>query len=329
MNTTKYLFCRSFLALLSMTALALGACGGSDGGGIAGPAAPPPKVGTPDDNASTTEGSADGRVKLEVVLDGAHGSVRSEPQGIDCPGQCAATFDPSTTVTLTATAAEGWKLDYFGAEGESCAPASAASCTIPTLTKDTKVTSVSKQIDPRWDPSVGAIDCVAAWGNAGDKLSPCDTTPDDYVVVHKSKRNVALCKNGSLVKNFRSGLGFEPTGAKQKQGDGKTPEGVFYIPRLVPDSSYYKAFLLSYPTAEDAKRGAGAGLITKAQQAQIESAFAACTEPSQSTNLGGEVEIHGNGSSKDWTAGCVAVDDGSIDVLWSALDVHDTIVVLP
>ncbi|MDB4937220.1 MAG: hypothetical protein JWP87_4192, partial [Labilithrix sp.] len=184
-------------------------------------------------------------------------------------------------------------------------------------------------MDIRWDPSVGAADCAAAWGAHGEKLSSCDTVKDDYVVVRKSKRNVALCKSGSLVKNLRSGLGFAPTGDKVKQGDGKTPEGVFYVPRLVPSSTYYKAFLLSYPSVEDAARGVNAGLITQNQRSQIESAHAACVEPPQDTMLGGDLELHGNGSSADWTAGCVALDDSGIDLLWSSIGVGDTIVVLP
>jgi murein L,D-transpeptidase YafK len=184
-------------------------------------------------------------------------------------------------------------------------------------------------LDPRWDPSVGAGDCKDAWGDHGEELSPCDKTPDDYVVVNKTKRNIALCNAGSLSKNFRVGLGFTPAGDKTIQGDGKTPEGVLYIPTLLPDSDYHRAFLLSYPRKQDAARAFNEGLISKEEHDQIISAQDTCTEPLQATNLGGAVEIHGEGSSKDWTAGCVGLENADIDVLWGVLEAGDTIVVLP
>ena len=180
-----------------------------------------------------------------------------------------------------------------------------------------------------WDPSVGSADCAAAWGTDGSGLSVCDTTKDDYVVVHKSKRNAALCKNGALVANFQAGLGTNPVGDKVRSGDGKTPEGVFYIPLIVDPSSFYKAFLLSYPDKADATRGLAAGYITQAEKDAIDAAQTNCQQPPQSTGLGGYIELHGNGGESDWTLGCIAVDDTSIDQLIAVLAVDDTIVVVP
>jgi L,D-peptidoglycan transpeptidase YkuD (ErfK/YbiS/YcfS/YnhG family) len=304
------------------------ACSGDPGSSIPGGArtttSPPDATepAAPGANGDTTTPVA-GSMALTVSIEGT-GQVVSQPAGIACPGQCTARFLAGTTVTLVSTPAEGWRLDAWRG---ACA-GGAASCSV-TLSADATVTSAMALLDARWDPSVGANDCSEAWGTAGETLSPCDTVKDDYVVVHKSKRNVALCKSGKLVKNLRSGLGFAPSGAKLQQGDGKTPEGVFYVPRLLPNSTYYKAFLISYPTVADAARGVAAGLITSAQRSQITSAHAACVEPPQDTNLGGDVELHGNGSSQDWTAGCVALDDANIDLLWSSIGVGDSIVVLP
>ena len=226
-------------------------------------------------------------------------------------------------MTLVSAPAEGWRLDAWKG---ACTGAGA--CAV-TLAADAMVTSKLALLDARWDPSVGAADCAASWGVAGEKLSPCDTVKDDYVVVHKSTRNVALCKSGKLVKNMRSGLGSTPSGAKLQLGDGKTPEGVFFVPRLIPDSNYYKAFLISYPSVADATRGVASGLITNGQRQQIQSAHSACVEPPQDTPLGGDIELQGNGGDRDWTAGNVALDDPSVDLLWSNIGVGDSIVVLP
>ncbi|MDB5215701.1 MAG: hypothetical protein JWO86_3628 [Myxococcaceae bacterium] len=312
-----------------LVALLVAACSGDPGSSITGGArtTSPPDATDPSGAAAgggDTSTPVAGSVALTVSVEGT-GQVTSQPAGIACPGQCTARFVAGTNVTLVSAPAEGWRLDAWRG---ACSGGDPKSCSV-MLSADATVTSKLALLDARWDPSVGAADCGAAWGTAGETLSPCDTLKDDYVVVHKSKRNVALCKDGKLVKNLRSGLGFAPSGAKVQQGDGKTPEGVFFVPRQLPNSSYYKAFLISYPTVADATRGVAAGLITNAQASQIQSAHAACVEPPQDTNLGGDVELHGNGSSQDWTAGCVALDDANIDLLWSSIGVGDSIVVLP
>jgi hypothetical protein len=307
-----------------LAALLFFACGGDPGSPIPAASVAEPPPASPDAPAAADPSSAgaSGNVGLTIVVEGT-GRVVSQPAGIDCPGQCTTKLAPGTRVTLTATAAEGWRLASW-----SGACSGAGSCSF-VVASDTTVTGALAQLDTRWDPAVGSADCAAAWGNAGDKLSPCDTVKDDYVVVHKSKRNVALCKSGKLVKNFRSGLGSKPTGDKAKEGDGRTPEGVFYVPRLLPNSSFHKAFLLSYPSVDAATRGMSDGLITSNVRAQILSAHSACVEPPQNTALGGDIELYGNGSGEDWTSGCIALEDGDVDVLWGSIGVNDSIVVIP
>ena len=316
-----------------LVAMLVAACGGDPGVAIpdgtqttppATTATSPAAPAAPGAAAPPANGTAPvaGSVTLTVTVEGT-GQVVSQPAGIACPGQCSAHFMPGTNVTLVSSPAEGWRLDAWDG-----ACSGAGSCAIK-LAADTAVTSKLSLLDARWDPSVGAADCAAAWGVAGEKLSPCDTAKDDYVVVHKSTRNVALCKSGKLVKNARSGLGSTPIGAKLQLGDGKTPEGVFFVPRLIPDSTYYKALLISYPTVADAARGVASGLITNGQKQQIESAYQACTEPPQDTQLGGGIELQGNGGDRDWTAGNIALDDTAVDLIWANIGVGDSVVVVP
>ena len=59
---------------------------------------------------------------LSVVLNG-QGTVRSQPAGIDCGATCQASFDSTQMVSLTATAADGYRFDgWAGACGgtDSC-----------------------------------------------------------------------------------------------------------------------------------------------------------------------------------------------------------------
>jgi hypothetical protein len=261
--------------------------------------------------------------RLEVVIRGVGGHVISSPPGIKCTTSCSAHFAQGTTVTLTTQVDPtywfgGWLGDCAGRGG----------CTV-TMNADRAVSASFFLLNPPWDSSVGAAECQSVWAAKATKLSPCDSTPDDYVVVHKSKRNLALCKSGALVKNYLVGLGFAPVGDKVQQGDGKTPEGVFYVSEKNPTSSYYKALLVSYPDKDDAARGLAAGLITAAQKAAIDKAQDGCSAPPSSGGLGGLIEIHGGETYGDWTAGCVAISDSGMDDLFAVMDVGDTIVILP
>jgi len=196
---------------------------------------------------------------------------------------------------------------------------------LPVVLNAQDCESTSSGTSATWNPAVGTSDCKAAWG----KLSPCDALPDDYLVVRKSARNLAVCKSGGNVNNFRVGLGFNPVGDKKQQGDGRTPEGTFYVSRVNPASKYYKAFVLSYPDKQVADDGYAAGLISAATRSQIYAAQSSCGEPPSNTALGGMVEVHGKGGSSDWTAGCVAIEDVEMDYLWARIGKRDTVVVLP
>ena len=51
----------------------------------------------------------------------------------------------------------------------------------------------------------------------------------NLLVVWKKKRILALYRNSKMIKAYRIRLGFNPEGLKQNEGDGKTPEGKYYI----------------------------------------------------------------------------------------------------
>ncbi len=184
---------------------------------------------------------------------------------------------------------------------------------------------------PSHDPSVASSDCADAWGDGGDGLHFCDRTPEYYLVVNKSARNMAFCRAGDVVDTFATGLGFAPDGDKVREGDGKTPEGVFYVAQRKPGSQFHRGLLLSYPNEEDAERGLEEGLIDLATGIRIREAIDACAVPPQTTLLGSLIEVHGNHEPErqDWTWGCAAVTDSEIDSFWPYLQIGDTVVVKP
>ena len=139
------------------------------------------------------------------------------------------------------------------------------------------------------------------------------------VVVEKGARRLRLYMGDELVRVRRVVLGFEPAGDKVKQGDGRTPEGDFYVCMKNERSKFYLSLGLSYPNAEDAERGLRDSLISKAEHRSITRSLAAGRCPPWNTALGGEVFIHGGGTASDWTWGCIALENLDIKELFESL----------
>lgn len=146
---------------------------------------------------------------------------------------------------------------------------------------------------------------VLAWAHwPRERLAPALRA--DRVVVEKSARTLQLLKDGKVLKTYRVSLGGAPVGAKQREGDQRTPEGEYRIDYRNPASSYHLALHVSYPAAADTARAQAAGVPA-----------------------GGDIMIHGapNGYGwmgrlhlfRDWTAGCVAVTDREIEEIWQAV----------
>ena len=130
------------------------------------------------------------------------------------------------------------------------------------------------------------------------------------VQVHKAERKLYLLHGDKVLKSFDIGLGFVPQGHKQFEGDGKTPEGLYYISHKNPDSNYHLSLRVSYPNDADRAFAAAAG------------------KPP-----GGDIFIHGGPndrvSGRDWTFGCVAVSDREIEVIYSMIKPGRPIYILP
>jgi murein L,D-transpeptidase YafK len=130
----------------------------------------------------------------------------------------------------------------------------------------------------------------------------------DFVLVDKSDRTLTLYTAGRATMAV-SGiqLGEEPEGHKQFEGDERTPEGRYTIDFRNPDSAYHLSLHISYPDEADR-------------------AFA----QSQGRSPGGAIFIHGQPNGLpgadagvrvpgDWTDGCIAVSNATIELLWQVI----------
>ncbi|RUM87504.1 MAG: hypothetical protein DSZ23_05740 [Thermodesulfatator sp.] len=151
---------------------------------------------------------------------------------------------------------------------------------------------------------------------------------DARIIVNKKKRILYLFSGETLMRIYPVNLGPDPLRDKIKQGDGRTPEGRFFICNKNPRSKYYKALGISYPSREDALRGLKQGLITKQQYKEIISAIDHGRKPPWFTRLGGAVCIHGGGIGWDWTRGCIALRNPDVNELFQVVSVGTPVTII-
>lgn len=149
------------------------------------------------------------------------------------------------------------------------------------------------------------------------------------VRVYKQSRRLELWSGQTCVKTYTVALGAEPEQDKVREGDHRTPVGMFYICTRNDRSRFHLFLGLSYPNEEDAERGLRDGLITRRQYRAIRQAQRQHVRPPWNTPLGGEVGIHGGGTGSDWTWGCVALSNSDIEELWLACPLKTPVTIYP
>ncbi len=151
--------------------------------------------------------------------------------------------------------------------------------------------------------------------------------------IWKEERVLALFArdaSGSLawVKSYWCGLGWNPVGHKLREGDGKTPEGEYYICSQNGASQFHKFLGISYPSPADADLGYYAGRIGPSTRQRVKNVRSP-NRPPWNTALGGAIGIHGGGGWTDWTLGCIALEDDEVDEIWIATELGSRVYIFP
>jgi murein L,D-transpeptidase YafK len=138
----------------------------------------------------------------------------------------------------------------------------------------------------------------------------------DRLLVVKSERKLYALRKEKIVRSMDISLGLVPEGHKEREGDFRTPEGVYYIEARNSASDYFLSLKISYPNAVDRNRARQHGV-----------------------DPGGQIMIHGmpnepryqesRYSGWDWTDGCIAVSNSDMIDLWLMTAVQTPIEIRP
>ena len=157
-----------------------------------------------------------------------------------------------------------------------------------------------------------------------------------YVVIDKGIHRMFLYRDGKVIESYAVSLGIDSVSPKRRRGDKSTPEGCYYVTCKKSDSKFYKFLSLSYPNKVDAWLGLRKRLISSREYCSIANAISAGGCPSAVTSLGSGIGIHGGGvyrnsgkcMVRDWTKGCIAVNNQAMDVIYSFCNVGDMVIIL-
>jgi murein L,D-transpeptidase YafK len=151
-------------------------------------------------------------------------------------------------------------------------------------------------------------------------------TSDPIIEIWKAERRMEFRHGSKVIREFRIALGESPVASKEVQGDGRTPEGRYYVSDKVHGSRFRRFIGISYPNLEDAERGYELQRISAVQWSDIFFANLQKRVPPWNTKLGGRIGIHGYAGRPylpviNWTQGCVAVSDEEIDFLFGRVPI--------
>ena len=126
----------------------------------------------------------------------------------------------------------------------------------------------------------------------------------DKVLVIKSARKLELISNGKPIKTYRISLGKQPKGPKMREGDKRTPEGIYWVDWRKKSDKFNLAMHINYPNISDAATARREGL-----------------------NPGSMIMIHGTPDTEenpenlfhtlDWTDGCIAMKNYEMREVWN------------
>ncbi|WP_457756077.1 L,D-transpeptidase family protein [Thermodesulfatator indicus] len=143
------------------------------------------------------------------------------------------------------------------------------------------------------------------------------------IVIEKYSRTLYVYENDHIIKAYPISLGWNPEAPKTRQGDGATPEGLYFITEKRPSRKYGLFLAISYPNLKDINLAYWEHRLDDEAYKRCLKAYFKKT-PDPKCPLGFGLGIHGGGIwrlkkgklVRDWTFGCVAMEDKDVADLY-------------
>lgn len=155
------------------------------------------------------------------------------------------------------------------------------------------------------------------------------------IVIDKAKKNLILFMDGKKLAEFPASFGIDPDSDKRKAFDCATPEGLYFITYKKSETRFHRLLGTSYPSLANAEKGLVSGVISLNGYKKIQNAARKSRTTPCDTGLGCGIALHGGGvfryfdknRERDWTEGCVALDNNDMERLFDACRPKDPVII--
>lgn len=151
-----------------------------------------------------------------------------------------------------------------------------------------------------------------------DRPDPAQTS----ILIEKGKNRLTLFYQDQPIKAYPVVFGDSPIGDKRREGDRKTPEGIFKIRDLYPHPDWARFIWLDYPNPTAWREHYRAKLTGQLNWFMP---------------IGGQVGIHGVPAGQDaiidqrtnWTWGCPSLKNADVIELYTVVQVGTVVEIIP
>lgn len=155
------------------------------------------------------------------------------------------------------------------------------------------------------------------------------------LVIDKAAKELTVLVDGRQAARFPATFGIDPVSDKRRSNDLATPEGLYFITYKKSRTRFHRTLGLSFPNPADAQRGLASGILSVEGYQKILDAERRSRPAPSDTGLGSAIAIHGGGvyrrfgefTERDWTEGCIALDDRDMEVLFNLCRLGDPVLI--
>jgi hypothetical protein len=162
-----------------------------------------------------------------------------------------------------------------------------------------------------------------------DYLRHLSEIRDPEVFIYKERRRLYVVDANVVVRDYPVGLGKQPWGDKEREGDGRTPEGAFMVftKSSLPDHGL--GLKTRDPSPSSGKRLAFSGQAASLGSRHFATTSRLGTGVQERSNWSGHFSIHGGGAQADWTDGSVALYPSDLEELSQIVALGTSVIVRP
>jgi murein L,D-transpeptidase YafK len=162
---------------------------------------------------------------------------------------------------------------------------------------------------------LGAGLVLLAWPSEG-RRGAC-VSPEIHV--YKKEGELDLSCGGARTRTMAATFGANPVGAKEREGDEKTPEGTYTITQKTKSERFHRFLGISYPNDDDRKRAKDNGIVRVGGGIGIHGVRADLAEPARAWMR----FARASGLAGVWgpTDGCIGVANEDVEALYESVPV--------